>query len=133
MGQALPGPLFAFAAYLGAVVRPGGHATVYGMIALAGIFLPGMLLMVAALPFWNELRQRPGVQPALRGANSGVVGVLMAALYRPLWTSTMHHAADFGIALLGFALLVRWKCPPWVVVVGSGGLACLVWKSSGGG
>jgi chromate transporter len=124
--QAMPGPLFAFAAYLGAAVRPSMHPVVFGLVALVGLFLPGMLLMAAALPFWDGLRKRPCVLPVLRGVNAGVVGVLMAALYRPLWTSTIHGVGDLWIAAVGFSLLVLWRCPPWLVVLGSALLACAI-------
>jgi chromate transporter len=115
--QAVPGPLFTFAAYLGFVMRqepngPGGAA-----LALVAIFLPSFLLVVGALPFWDLLRARPGFQSALRGINAAVVGLLLAALYQPVWTSAIHRPADVGLALLAFGLLAFWKWPPWLVVV----------------
>jgi chromate transporter len=115
--QAVPGPLFTFAAYLGAVsgAGPGGWAG--GLLALAAIFLPAWLLVIGALPFWGELRARPDAQAALRGVNAAVVGVLLAALYDPVWTSAVGGAADFALALVCFGLLVVWKAPPWAVVV----------------
>jgi chromate transporter len=115
--QAVPGPLFTFAAYLGAAMtaRPGGIAG--ASLALVAIFLPGFLLVVGALPFWDALRRRPAFQSALAGINAAVVGLLLAALYDPVWTSAIANAADFALALIAFALLAFWKTPPWLVVV----------------
>ncbi|MGJ5196156.1 chromate efflux transporter [Bradyrhizobium sp. HKCCYLRH1030] len=114
--QAVPGPLFTFAAYLGTVVVPEPHGIVGAALGLLGIFLPGMLVLLAALPFWDSLRKRAGTQATMRGVNAAVVGALGAALYDPVWTTTVHNAADFGIALVGFVLLVAWRAPPLVVV-----------------
>ncbi|MGJ5132189.1 chromate efflux transporter [Bradyrhizobium oligotrophicum] len=114
--QAVPGPLFTFAAYLGTVVAPEPHGIVGAALGLLGIFLPGMLVLLAALPFWDSFRKRAGAQAMMRGVNAAVVGVLGAALYDPVWTTTVHNAADFGIALVGFVLLVAWRAPPLVVV-----------------
>jgi chromate transporter len=115
--QAVPGPLFTFAAYLGAVVAvpPGGVAG--AAIALAGIFLPGLLVMAGALPFWHGLRAVPAAQAAMRGANAAVVGLLGAALYSPVWTSSVQRPADLAVAVAGFVLLVAWRAPPLLVVV----------------
>ncbi len=125
--QAVPGPLFTFAAYLGAVMRPEPNGLPGAAIALAGVFLPGLLLVVGALPFWDALRRRPPAQAAMRGANAAVVGVLGAALYDPVWTSAILSPHDFGLALVGFVLLTVWAAPPWLVVsllaVGGTGLA----------
>jgi chromate transporter len=115
--QALPGPLFTFAAYLGAEIRPASNPVVYSALALGAIFLPGLLVIVAVVPFWNDLRQRPLVQSALRGVNAAVVGVLIAAFIRPVCSSALHSAFDVAVAAAAFALLVRWKLPPWMVVV----------------
>lgn len=115
--QAVPGPLFTFAAYLGAVAAPAAYGVAGALLGLLGIFLPGLLILIAALPFWNGLRQRPGAQAAMRGVNAAVVGLLGAALYNPVWTSAVKTSGDFGIALLGFALLTVWKAPPLLVVV----------------
>jgi chromate transporter len=114
--QAVPGPLFTFAAYLGAVAQgpPGGLAG--AALALGAIFLPGFLLVVGALPFWEAVRGRPGVQAALAGINAAVVGLLLAALYDPVWTGAIHGPADLGLALVAFGLLVVWRLPPWIVV-----------------
>lgn len=114
--QAVPGPLFTFAAYLGAVAEPLPGVIGAG-VALVAIFLPGMLLLIGVLPFWNQLRRQPLVQAAMAGTNAAVVGILAAALYAPVWTSAVLAPADFAIALVAFALLSVWKLPPWSVVV----------------
>jgi chromate transporter len=116
--QAVPGPLFTFAAYLGAVMRPEPNGVIGAAIALIGVFLPGLLLVVGALPFWDALRMRPAAQAAMRGANAAVVGVLGAALYSPVWTSAILTPYDFALAVAGFVLLTVWKLPPWIIVVG---------------
>jgi chromate transporter len=115
--QAVPGPLFTFSAYLGTVMGPFPHGWLGGLICLAAIFLPSFLLLVGALPFWDTLRRRPGVQSALRGVNAAVVGLLLAALYRPVWTSGILGPADFAIAIFAFLLLALWAVPPWLVVI----------------
>jgi len=115
--QALPGPLFAFSAYLGAAVRPSPSPLLYGVLGLAGLFLPGLLAITAVLPFWSALRGNRSIQAALRGINASVAGVLLAALIHPLWSSTIHTAGDLSIALLAFVLLALAKAPPWIVVV----------------
>jgi chromate transporter len=112
--QAVPGPLFTFAAYLGAIA---GHSPAGAAVALVAIFLPGLLLVYGTLPFWDTLRTRPAAQAAMRGANAAVVGILAAALYNPVWVSAVFSTADFALALAGFLLLVVWKSPPWVVVL----------------
>lgn len=114
--QAVPGPLFTFAAYLGAVVSPEPHGVAGAALGLVGIFLPGILILLGALPFWDSFRKRAGAQAMMRGVNAAVVGVLGAALYDPVWTTTVHSPRDFGIALVGFVLLVAWRAPPLVVV-----------------
>jgi chromate transporter len=115
--QAVPGPLFTFAAYLGAVsaVPPNGIGG--AAIALVAIFLPGMLLLLAALPFWNALRRSATAQAAMRGANAAVVGLLGAALYDPVITSAVLTPLDFALALAGFVALLSFKVAPWIVVV----------------
>jgi chromate transporter len=113
--QAIPGPLFTFAAYLGAVMRGLAGAS----LALAGISLPGLLLMAGVLPHWGQLRSRTLVRAALTGVNSSVVGVLAAALYRPVWTAAVHGALDLTLALVAFVLLVQWRARPWIIVVGA--------------
>jgi len=110
--QAVPGPLFTFAAYLGAVMNGWAGAA----LALIAIFLPAFLLVVGALPFWDVLRTRVSFQAALRGINAAVVGLLLSALYHPVWTSAIHSPADFALALAAFGLLALWHGPPWLVV-----------------
>jgi chromate transporter len=114
--QAVPGPLFTFAAYLGAVMKPSPHGIAGAAVSLIAIFLPGILVLLGALPFWATLRRRAWVQAALRGVNAAVVGLLGAALYTPLWTSAVKARGDFGLVLLGFLLLTVWRTPPLVVV-----------------
>ena len=113
--QAVPGPLFTFAAYLGALL-PGIHGLVGALLALLAIFIPGFLLLVGVLPFWNQFRQWGSAQALMRGANAAVVGILGAALYQPVWTSAIIGAEEFALALTGFLLLTVWKLPAWVVV-----------------
>ena len=115
--QAVPGPLFTFAAYLGTVMGPAPNGWIGGLICLAAIFLPSFLLLIGALPFWDGLRRRPSVQSALRGVNAAVVGLLLAALYNPVWTSAIHARADFAIGIVAFLLLALWAVPPWLVVI----------------
>ncbi|PVH27602.1 chromate transporter [Pararhodobacter oceanensis] len=123
MAQAVPGPLFTFAAYLGAVT-PVAKGFIGASIALIAIFLPGFLLLVGTLPFWDAFRSRPRAQAAMRGANAAVVGILGAALYDPVWTSAILTPYDFALGLTGFVLLTVWKAPPWtiVVLIASGGV-----------
>jgi chromate transporter len=115
--QAVPGPLFTFAAYLGFVVGPSPHGLAGAVLGLVAIFLPGMLILVGTLPFWDALRRRAGAQAAMRGVNASVVGLLAAALYSPVWTSSVATPADFAIALAGFVLLTVWRAPPLIVVM----------------
>jgi chromate transporter len=115
--QAVPGPLFTFAAYLGAVMQPLGGGVAGAALALIAIFAPSFLLLAGALPLWDSLRRRAGVQAALRGINAAVVGLLLAALYHPVWTSAIHAPADVALGLVDFALLAFWKWPPWLVVL----------------
>jgi chromate transporter len=135
--QAVPGPLFTFAAYLGAVVTAGPHGMVGAALGgaalggaalggaalggaalgLIGLFLPGILILLAALPFWDASRQRAGAQAIMRGINAAVVGLLGAALYDPLWVSSVRSAGDFAVALAGFVLLTAWRMPPLIVVI----------------
>jgi chromate transporter len=115
--QAVPGPLFTFSAYLGAVasIRPGGVAG--AVVALVAIFMPGMLCLMGTLPFWHALRTKPAAQAAMRGTNAAVVGLLGAALYNPVWTSAVQSPADFAIAATGFVLLAVWSAPLLVVAL----------------
>jgi chromate transporter len=127
--QAVPGPLFTVAAYLGAVMQPevaGIGGWVGGLACLLAIFLPAWLLVVGALPFWDTLRQRPAVQSALAGVNAGVVGILLAALYDPVWTSAIGSRADFGLALAAFGLLVYARWSPLLVVAFAAGAGWLI-------
>lgn len=111
--QAVPGPLFTFASYIGTVIN-GWRG---GLIATAAIFLPAFLLVLGALPFWNTLRRHSKIKGALIGVNAAVVGILIAAFYYPIWTSSILRPADFAFAAVLFSLLVFWKLPPWVIVV----------------
>jgi chromate transporter len=115
--QAVPGPLFTFAAYLGTVMGPAPNGWVGGLLCLVAIFLPSFLLLLGALPFWESLRRRPAVQSAFRGVNAAVVGLLLAALYRPVWTSAIFAPQDFAIGIVAFLLLAFWAVPPWLVVI----------------
>jgi chromate transporter len=115
--QAIPGPLFSFAAYLGAAMRPAPSGVVGAILCLAAIYLPSFLLIVGALPFWATLRSWPQAQAALRGVNASVVGLLIAAFYRPVWTAGIASAGDYAIAIAAFVLLFAWRTPPWAVVV----------------
>ena len=115
--QAVPGPLFTFAAYLGAVMGPAPNGWAGAAICLVAIFLPSFFLVVGVLPFWNALRLRPRAQGALMGANAAVVGLLAAALYNPVWTSAVTGPLDVGLVLAAFVALAAWRAPPWVVVV----------------
>lgn len=117
--QALPGPMFAFSAYLGAAMSPGPTSWLNGLWCLLGIFLPAWLLIGGALPFWHRLRAKRWAQAALAGANAAVVGVLLAALYNPVFTESVRGPRDVVAALLAFGLLEQWKVPPWLVVAAS--------------
>ena len=129
--QAVPGPLFTFSAYLGTVVKTEPHGLAGAALGLVGIFLPGMLVLLGTLPFWDSFRRRAGAQAVMRGVNAAVVGLLGAALYSPVWTSTVKTSADVGIALVGFVLLVMWRAPPLVVVIFSAaaGVATALWAT----
>src|SRR5262245_10067149 len=115
--QAVPGPLFTFAAYLGAVMRVPPNGVTGAVLGLVTIFLPGFLLHLGTLPFWESFRRRAGTQAVMQGINAAVVGLLGAALYSPIWTSSVLRPEDLAIALVGFILLVGWKAPPVLVVV----------------
>jgi chromate transporter len=123
--QAVPGPLFTFAAYLGTVAGPVPLGIAGAAIGLIGIFCPGILVLLGVLPFWDDFRKRKGAQAMMRGINAAVVGLLGAALYNPVWTTAVKSPADFGLALVGFVLLTVWRAPPLLVVVISalGGVA----------
>jgi chromate transporter len=124
--QAVPGPLFTFAAYLGTVMSAQPNGWLGGLICLVAIFLPSFLLLIGFLPFWDTLRRRPIVQSALRGVNAAVVGLLLAALYKPVWTSAILAPADFAIGIVAFLLLTLWAVPPWLVVLFGAAAATIV-------
>jgi chromate transporter len=127
--QAVPGPLFTFAAYLGAVMGPEPNGLLGAVICLVAIFLPSFLLVIGALPFWEQLRRLATAQGLLRGVNASVVGLLLAALYSPVWTSGIRGPHDFALAVVAFLLLFMWRTPPWLVVVLSaigGGLVAAI-------
>ena len=113
----MPGSLFTFSAYLGAISKPAPDGWLGAAIALTAIYLPSFLLLIGILPFWNRLRAIEPFQAALRGINAAVVGILLAALYQPIWTSAIHAPIDFALALLAAGLLMIWKWPPWLVVL----------------
>ena len=115
--QAVPGPLFTFSAYLGSVVNIAPHGLAGAAVGLVGILLPGMLILLGALPFWDSFRKRAEAQAVMRGVNAAVVGLLGTALYNPVWTTSVKAPADFAIALIGFVLLMAWRAPPLVVVL----------------
>jgi chromate transporter len=124
--QAVPGPLFTFAAYLGTVMGPQPNGWIGGLICLVAIFLPSFLLVIGALPYWEQLRRRPLAQAALRGVNAAVVGLLLAALYQPVWTVGITNATDFALAIAAFILLFMWQTPPWLVVLLSAAAGALI-------
>jgi chromate transporter len=115
--QAVPGPLFTFSAYLGTVMTPAPNGWPGAILCLAAMFLPAFLLVIGALPFWDALRRRTWAQAMLRGINAAVVGLLLAALYNPVWTSAITNAGDFVLGAAAFLLLFMWKTPPWLVVI----------------
>jgi chromate transporter len=122
--QAMPGPLFTFSAFLGASMNIQPSGWLGAAVCLTAIFAPSFLLVIGVLPFWETLRRSSGTQAALAGINGGVVGILLAALYNPVWTSAIFTLTDFGLALLALIALMFWKIPPWLVVPGSGLLGC---------
>ena len=116
--QAVPGPLFTFAAFLGASMTAAPSGWSGGILCLLAIFAPSFLLIAGVLPFWEQVRRNSSAQAALAGINAAVVGLLLAALYDPVWTSAIHRPADFVLAMLAFAALMVWKLPPWLVIAG---------------
>lgn len=124
--QAVPGPLFTFAAYLGAVAQGPLHGWWGGLALLGVVFLPAFLVLVGALPFWESLRHRQGIQTTMAGINAGVVGILLSALYDPVWTSAIQNRTDFALALAAFGLLVIGKAPPVLVVALASGAGWLL-------
>jgi chromate transporter len=115
--QAVPGPLTTFAAYLGAIMMPEPNGVAGAALCLSAAFVPSFLLVIGALPFWEELRRRSAAQAALRGVNAAVVGILLAALYDPVWTAGITGPLDFALGAGAFLLLFMWKTPPWLVVI----------------
>ena len=115
--QAMPGPIFTFAAFLGAVETPGPNGWIGAVIATISIFASSFLLVGGLLPFWDTLRHRTRVRAALGGVSAAVVGVLLAALFTPIWTGAVHTSADFGLGLVAFLALTLWGAPPWLVVL----------------
>ena len=126
LAQAVPGPLFTFAAFLGATSGPEPNGAPGAMIALVAIFLPSWLLTLGALPWWGKLRSFPATKAALRGVNAGVVGILLAALYDPVFTTAIIEPVDFAVALAAFVALQVWRAPPWVVVFATGLLGAVL-------
>jgi chromate transporter len=130
--QAVPGPLFTFAGYLGASIDSMPAPWVGAATALGAVFLPSLLLVAGVLPFWDVVRRNSGFRRAMMGINAAVVGLLLAALFDPVWTSAIHSPRDFGLALAAFGLLAFWKLPPWLVVIAAalGGWAIAVLPGS---
>ena len=124
--QAVPGPLFTFAAFLGSSMNQAPSGWLGGVICLIAIFAPSFLLVMGALPFWESLRQNLRTRAALSGINAAVVGLLLAALYQPVWTSAIIEAKDFGLALVALIALMFWKVPAWLVVIGCGAAGWLL-------
>ena len=131
LAQALPGPLFSFAAYLGAIIRPGPAGLAGAILALLAIFLPGLLILTGVAPFWSRVRENPGAQGAIHGTNAAVVGILAAALYNPVWISAVLSPLDFAVAVVAFAGLTVWRLPPIAVVAGCAaiGAAATAWPA----
>ena len=125
----MPGPLFSFASYLGAAASTGLNPGYGALVATVGIFLPAALLVAGVLPFWSSLRLRPGFQSALAGLNAGVVGLLIAALYTPVFTSAVQSGArgntELALALIAYVALSAWKLSPWAVVLACAGVGAL--------
>ena len=120
--QAVPGPLFTFAAFLGAAMDTGLPGWLNGLLCLVVVFLPSFLLVIGILPFWDQLRRNLRMQAALAGVNAAVVGLLLAALYQPMWTTAIRGPGDVALALAALVALVFWKLPPWLVVAATAGL-----------
>jgi chromate transporter len=118
--QAVPGPLFTFAAFLGASMNTGPTGWLGGLVCLLAIFAPSLFLVAGTVPFWELLRRNRRTQAALMGVNAAVVGLLLAALYQPVWKSAVNTPQDFGMAVMAFVALVYWRLPPWLVVIASG-------------
>lgn len=124
--QALPGPLFSFAAYLGAILKLAPNGLSGATACLIAIYLPSFLLVIGILPFWEKLRCYQAMKPAMQGINAVVVGLLLAALYSPVWTNAIYNIVDFCVALGAFLLLNFWKFPPWLVVLAGAGIGQII-------
>ena len=124
--QAVPGPLFTISAYMGALLTTPPNGALGALLALVAIFLPGLLLVIGALPFWDSLRNRPGLQAAMRGINAAVVGILAAALYSPLWSNAITSWRDAALAAVSFALLVFAGLPSWIIVLGAAAVSSIM-------
>jgi chromate transporter len=127
IANAVPGPLFTFAAYLGSVSSSDPNGWTGGFICLISIFLPSFLLIIGTLPFWEKMRSIPKIRQAILGINAAVVGILLAALYNPVWTSAIFSSKDFALAAVGFLLLEFWKLPSWLVVLVSIGTSFIIY------
>lgn len=127
IANAVPGPLFTFAAYLGSVSSSVPNGWTGGFICLISIFLPSFLLIIGTLPFWEKMRSIPKIRQAILGINAAVVGILLAALYNPVWTSAIFSSKDFALAAVGFLLLEFWKLPSWLVVLVSIGTSFIIY------
>lgn len=126
LAQAVPGPLFTFAAWLGALMEVPPNGVAGAVIALVALFLPGFLILTAALPFWDRLRRQPRAQAAMQGTNAAVVGILGLALYDPVFVSAIGDRVDFALALAGFLALTRWNAPSWAVVLLAAGAGAAI-------
>jgi len=124
--QAVPGPLFSFAAYLGATMATAPNGWIGAALCLVAIYLPSFLLVMGALPFWESVRRRPTAQAVMRGVNAAVVGLLLAALYHPVWTAGIASPKDFALCVVAFLLLFMWQTPPWLVVLFSAGAGAML-------
>lgn len=120
--QAMPGPLFTFASYIGAVM----HGMLGALVGIVGIFLPGILLLYGCLPFWDSLRRNAVIKRALIGLNAAVVGTLLAAFYNPIWTNSIFDPIDFALFAILYGMLSFWKLPPWIVVIAGAGGGLLI-------
>jgi chromate transporter len=123
LANAVPGPLFTFAAYLGAVSQPNPNGWSGAFISLISVFLPSFLLIMGAIPFWEKLRSIAKIRQSILGINAAVVGILLAALYHPVWTSAIYSSKDFALALVGFLCLEYWKIPSWLIVLATAGVS----------
>jgi chromate transporter len=124
--QAVPGPLFTFAAFLGGVLNGPISGVVGALVALFSIFLPSFLLVYSVLPFWKSLRVKPRIRAALAGINASVVGILFAALYQPVFVGGVSATNDFIGVIIAFGALMYWKLPPWLVVIAGGAIGAVL-------